>query len=64
MDHFFRSLKSEWMLQTGYEAFNQAKAVIIDYLMGYCSQVRPHQHNEGLAPNAAERKYWAVAKFT
>ncbi|RLA22714.1 MAG: hypothetical protein DRQ61_05720 [Gammaproteobacteria bacterium] len=68
MARFFRSLKSEWILQTGYESFNQAKAAIINYLMGYYSQVRPHQHNESLPPNAAERKYWAVynavAKFT
>lgn len=68
MERFFRSLKSEWVPQTGYESFSQAKVAIIDYIIGYYSQVRPHQHNEGLAPNVAERKYWAVyntvAKFT
>ena len=68
MERFFRSLKSEWVPQTGYESFGQAKAAIIDYIIGYYSQVRPHQHNEGLPPNMAEQKYWleykTVAKFT
>ena len=58
MERFFRSLKSEWVPQTGYESFNQAKANIIDYIIGYNSQVRPHQHNGGLAPNIAEKIYW------
>ena len=58
MERFFRSLKSEWVPQTGYESFNQAKANIIDYIIGYYSQVRPHQHNGGLAPNIAEKIYW------
>ncbi len=58
MERFFRSLKSEWVPQTGYESFSQAKANIINYIIGYYSQVRPHQHNEGLAPNIAEKIYW------
>jgi putative transposase len=58
MERFFRSLKTEWMPQTGYPSFNEAKTAIIDYIIGYYSQVRPHQHNEGLAPNVAEKKYW------
>ncbi|MFT5351376.1 MAG: putative transposase [Planctomycetota bacterium] len=58
MERFFRSLKSEWMPQCGYPSFNEAKTAIIDYIIGYYSQVRPHQHNEGLAPNVSEKKYW------
>jgi hypothetical protein len=27
---------------------------ITEYLVGYYSQTRPHQHNRGLSPNAAE----------
>ncbi len=54
--------------QTGYHFFAQAKHEIIDYIIGYYSQVRPHQHNDGLAPNVAEEKYWieykTVAKKT
>jgi len=58
MERFFRSLKSEWIPKTGYDSFVQAKNEIIDYIIGYYSQVRPHQHNDGLAPNVAEEKYW------
>ncbi len=35
-----------------------AKTEIIDYIIGYYSQIRPHQHNDGLAPNVAEEKHW------
>ena len=58
MERFFRSLKSEWMPQTGYSSIHEAKANIINYITGYYSQVRPHRHNQGLAPNVAEAKYW------
>jgi len=58
MERFFRSLKSEWVPPIGYSSFAQAKHEIIDYIIGHYSQVRPHQHNEGLAPNLAEEKYW------
>ncbi len=68
MERFFRSLKSEWVPQAGYRSFVEAKSEIIDYIIGYYSQVRPHRHNGGLAPNVAERKYWVeyktVAKIT
>ena len=68
MERFFRSLKSEWVPSTGYDSFAQAKHEIIDYIIGYYSQVRPHRHNDGLAPNVAEEKYWneykTVAKKT
>ena len=68
MERFFRSLKTEWVPPTGYQSFSQAKTAIIDYIIGYYSQVRPHRHNEGLAPNVAEQKYWneykTVANFT
>ena len=58
MERFFRSLKSEWVPQTGYRSFAEAKHNVIDYIIGYYSQVRPHSHNNGLAPNVAEEKYW------
>jgi len=68
MERFFRSLKSEWMPATGYHSFTEAKHEIIRYIIGYYSQVRPHQHNDGIAPNVAEEKYWieynTVAKKT
>ena len=68
MERFFRSLKTEWISAQGYQSFSEAKAGIIKYIIGYYSQVRPHQHNNGLSPNVAEKNYWAeyktVAKFT
>ena len=62
MEQFFRSLKTEWIPTTGYQSFSQAKINIIDYIIGYYSQVRPHQHNNGFAPNVAEKNYWAEYK--
>ncbi len=50
MERFFRRLKSEWIPQIGYSSFAEAKSEIIDYIIGYYSQVRPHRHNAGLVP--------------
>ena len=62
------SLKSEWVPTTGYASFNEALTSIIQYIVGYYSQHRPHQHNGGLLPNKAEARYnlvsKAVASFT
>jgi len=58
MERFFRSLKTEWVPELGYRSFIEAKNAVINYVIGYYSQVRPHQHNGGLSPNAAEQKYW------
>lgn len=68
MERFFRSLKTEWMPKQGYQSFTEAKQSIVRYIVGYYSQTRPHQHNGGISPNAAEANYWntskAVASFT
>jgi len=68
MERFFRSLKTEWVPETGYNSITEAKHTITDYIVGYYSQQRPHQHNEMLPPNLAEHKYWndykVVASFT
>jgi putative transposase len=68
MERFFRSLKTEWVPKLGYHSLAEAKHSIIHYIVGYYSQTRPHQHNEGISPNAAEARYWstskAVARFT
>jgi len=58
MERFFRSLKTEWVPEIGYRSFVEAKNAVISYIIGYYSQVRPHQHNGGLSPNAAEQKFW------
>ena len=57
MERFFRSLKTEWVPRSGYSSFKQAKREIIDYVIGYYSTVRPHQHNGGYPPNVIERQY-------
>ncbi|WP_371417665.1 IS3 family transposase, partial [Salinivibrio sp. VYel6] len=68
MERFFRSLKTEWVPTYGYRSFSQAQAHILKYLIGYYSQLRPHQHNSGMSPNLAEEKYWInykpVASFS
>jgi len=67
-ERFFRSLKVEWTPTYGYLSFTQAKHHIVKYLIGYYSQLRPHQHNGGKSPNQAEANYWnnykPVASFT
>ena len=62
MERFFRSLKTEWIPEIGYGSFEEAKHGVTDYIIGYYSQFRPHTHNDGLAPNAAERQYWNARK--
>jgi len=58
MERFFRSFKTEWMPTVGYQSLVQANAAVVNYIMGYYSKVRPHQHNGGLTPNQSERRYW------
>jgi len=68
MERFFRSLKTEWVPEIGYLNLDEAKHAITNYIVGYYSQVRPHQHNGGISPNNTEVLYWndynSVAKFT
>lgn len=61
-ERFFRSLKTEWVPETGYSSFPAAKQAISDYIIGYYSQIRPHQNNDGLPPNVVEEKYWNAQK--
>lgn len=67
-ERFFRSFKSEWMPKSGYSNYQEAEAAIRSYINDYYNLHRPHQHNEALSPNCAEKK-WAgtyneVASFT
>lgn len=68
MERFFRSLKTEWVPEVGYRSFKEAQQSVYDYLIGYYSQIRPHQHNGGLSPNKAEELFVnsskTAAKFT
>ncbi|WP_217510559.1 IS3 family transposase [Vibrio metschnikovii] len=62
MERFFRSLKTEWVPTAGYRSFAEAQQEIIRYIIGYYSQLRPHQYNGGLTPNESERLYWENSK--
>ncbi len=62
MERFFRSLKSEWIPLSGYQDFSEGKHDITRYITGYYSQLRPHQHNNGLTPNESEELYWKSSK--
>ncbi|MBV7597194.1 IS3 family transposase [Aeromonas sp. sia0103] len=62
MERLFRSLKSEWVPATGYRNMADAQQSITEYLIGYYSDIRPHQYNEGLTPNESERLYWNAHK--
>lgn len=57
MERFFRSLKTEWVPTLGYSSFDEAKSSIVSYIVGYYSQHRPHNQNNGLSPNEQEKKY-------
>lgn len=56
MERVFRSLKTEWVPETGYPTFLQAQKDISNYLMGYYNEYRLHTHDGGLSPVAAEEK--------
>jgi putative transposase len=57
MERFFRSLKTEWVPLIGYKNFNEAKDAIINYIIDYYNETRPHTYNSGLSPNESERRY-------
>ena len=63
MERFFRSLKTEWVQPSGYRQFDEADKSIRNYIVDYYCEVRPHQHNGGLSPNAKERLYWNEYKY-
>lgn len=68
MERFFRSLKTEWVPTTGYRSFIEAENAVVNYIIGYYSQARPHSYNGGLTPNESEKRYWleykSVAKIS
>ncbi|HDF2330311.1 TPA: transposase, partial [Morganella morganii] len=57
MERFFRSLKNEWVPVTGYTSFSEAAHAITGYIVGYYSELRPHEYNGGLPPNESENRY-------
>jgi putative transposase len=63
MERFFRSLKTEWVPKLGYRSLAEANSSIVQYIVGYYSQTRPHKYNGGISPNAAEARYWNASKI-
>ncbi len=68
MERFFRSYKTEWMPTAGYVTLLEMKQSVIDYIIRYYNNVRPHWFNGGLTPNESERRhlleYGSVAKIS
>ncbi len=62
MERFFRSLKTEWVPETGYRSFTEAKQSINDYIVRYYNSIRPHSNNNMKTPNQAENEYWKAYK--
>lgn len=56
MERLFRSLKSEWVPNTGYRSVPEATMDIGWYLMTYYNRRRPHAANEGLPPARKEEQ--------
>jgi putative transposase len=54
MERFFRSLKSEWIPETGYRDFRAAEADVLPYLTHYYNRIRPHSSLGYRAPVVAE----------
>ena len=61
MERFFRSLKTEWVPNTGYQSFEQARSSIWNYITGYYNNIRPHTFNRGITPAKAEANYFKLA---
>ncbi|WP_224558266.1 integrase core domain-containing protein, partial [Pectobacterium versatile] len=55
MERFFRSLKSEWIPECGYENVEDAKTDILSYMTYYHNQRRQHSFNNGQTPHAKEK---------
>jgi putative transposase len=56
MERFFRSLKSEWILEGGYSAAETAQREVTRYITGDYNTFRLHQYNGGLTPDESEMK--------
>ena len=56
MERVFRSLKTEWVPDTGYQSIDEARKDIGHYLMDYYNHRRPHTCNDGMPPAMAEEK--------
>lgn len=56
MEWLFRSLKTEWVPELGYDSLDEVKNDFGIYLMAYYNWERPHSKNDGLPPAIRERQ--------
>lgn len=63
MERLFRSFKSEWMPDGGYDSIADAGRDAGSYLMGYCDSIRPHQYVDGKTPAATEKSLNQLSKI-
>jgi putative transposase len=63
MERFFRSLKTEWIPNTGYRNFTEAKQHITDYIVGCYSQTRAHHYNGGLSQTSQKEDTGFIIKL-
>ena len=54
MECFFKYLKKEETDRRNYTALGELKQSLFTYINGFYNSVRPHSHNDGLAPNQKE----------
>ncbi len=64
MERLFRSLKGEWIPESGYVSAKEAQRDIAHYLMSHYNHWRPHQYNVGLPPAKAEKEPNLVSRIT
>ena len=57
MKRFFRRYKTQWMPTAGYGTFLEMTYSIINYIIKYYNNVRPHWFKAGVTPNESERNY-------
>lgn len=58
MESFFKYLKKEEVNRKTYSSFDDLNLCLFKYIYGFYNSKRPHSHNNGLTPNAAEEKFY------
>lgn len=58
MECFFKYLKKEEINRKTYSSFDDLNLCLFKYIYGFYNSTRPHSHNNGLTPNAAEEKFY------
>lgn len=54
LERFFRSYKTEWMPNYGYNSFSEAEQDVLSYILKHYNTKRGHSYNNYMTPMAAE----------